>query len=174
MGITAKQRYAFRNGFKVKGVSADVAGGELDRIYRERGSLDPTLVVDEARPEDAQLHPVFEWQDEVAGEQWRRHQARNLIRSVEVVQEDKPATPVWINVQPASAAASYVPSDVVAVTPDFLAVAVSEAAKRLSAADEALGQLKRLAQEQGDDRAVLIAAAMSSLELAKQAVAQWH
>jgi hypothetical protein len=174
MGITAKQRYAFRNGFKVKGVSADVAGDELDRIYRERGSLDPTLVVEEARPEDAQLHPVFEWQDEVAGEHWRKHQARNLIRSVEVIQEDKPATTVWINVQPASAAASYVPSDVVAVTPDFLAVAVSEAAKRLSAADEALGQLKRLAQEQGDDRAVLIAAAMSSLELAKQAVAQWH
>ena len=173
MGLTAKQRYAFRNGTKIKGVSADVAGSELDRIYRDRGSLDPTLVVDEARPEDAQLHPVFEWQDEVAGENWRKYQARTLIRAVEVVKDDK-AAPVWINVQPASAAASYVPADVVAVTPDYLAVAVSEAAKRLAAADEALGQLKRLAQEQGDDRAVLIAAAMSSLELAKQAVAQWH
>jgi hypothetical protein len=173
MGITSKQRYAFRNGTKVKGVSADVAGSELDRIYRERGSLDPSLVVDEARPEDAQLHPAFEWHDEVAGENWRKYQARTLIRSVEVVKDDQQA-PVWINVQPTSMAASYVPADVVAITPDFLAVAVSEAAKRLSAAEDALSQLKRLAQEQGDDRAVLIAAAMSSLELAKQAVAQWH
>jgi hypothetical protein len=173
MGITSKQRYAFRTGTKIKGVSADVAGSELDRIYRERGSLDPTLVVDEARPEDAQLHPAFEWQDEVAGENWRKYQARTLIRSVEVVKDDQQA-PVWINVQPVSMAASYVLADVVAITPDFLAVAVSEAAKRLSAAEDALSQLKRLAHEQGDDRAVLIAAAMSSLELAKQAVAQWH
>ena len=174
MGITAKQRYAFRVGYKIRGVNAETVGNELDRIYQERNVLDPETVVEESRPEDAQLHPAFEWKDHIAGENWRKYQARSLIRSVEIIEEEKPATTVWINVQPSSAPASYVPAEIVAVTPDFLTVAVSEAAKRLSAAEDALAQLRRLAGDQGDHRDDLIATAISSLKLAKQAVAEWH
>lgn len=68
--------------WKVKGlykVSAQAAGEELDRIYEERGKCDAADVVDESRPEEALLHPCFEWNDPVAAELYRQQQARNLV-----------------------------------------------------------------------------------------------
>ena len=58
---------------------------ELQAIYDERGQLTPRLVVDIARPPKHPLHPRFEWNDAVAGEAWRREQARDLIQSVRIV-----------------------------------------------------------------------------------------
>jgi hypothetical protein len=72
------------------GVDAQTAGSELDRIRRRDGTIRPDVVVDEARPEEAPLHPAFEWRDPVAAEQWREHQATTLIKVVRVV----PAAPV--------------------------------------------------------------------------------
>jgi hypothetical protein len=84
--------YAFRieDGDEALGVDAQTAGSELDRIRRRDGTLRPDVVVDEARPEEAPLHPAFEWRDPVAAEQWREHQASTLIKVVRVV----PAAPV--------------------------------------------------------------------------------
>ena len=84
-------------------VSAQEAGEELDRIRSRYGTLQPAAVVDESRPEEAPLHPVFEWDDATAAEHYREHQATNLIKRVKVVVEpgsddDAPAaTPVRAN-----------------------------------------------------------------------------
>ncbi len=54
---------------------------ELETIRRSNnGLLDPVLVVDYARDEDTLLHNKFEWDDTVAGEQYRIWQARHIIR----------------------------------------------------------------------------------------------
>jgi hypothetical protein len=58
---------------------------QLNEISVKHGGLTPALVVDEARPETHPLHERFEWDDSVAGEAYRRDQARRLIRSVRVV-----------------------------------------------------------------------------------------
>lgn len=58
---------------------------QLQAVYDRRGQLTPAVVVDEARDEAHPLHSRFEWDDSVAGEQWRRSQAQELIRSVKVV-----------------------------------------------------------------------------------------
>lgn len=55
---------------------------ELLAIRSEHGALTPSAVVDAARPADHPLHPRFEWDDTVAGESWRRQQARLLIATV--------------------------------------------------------------------------------------------
>lgn len=55
---------------------------ELTRIYASRKALTPQLVVDAARPPGSPLHDRFEWDDSVAGEEYRRYQASKLIRSV--------------------------------------------------------------------------------------------
>lgn len=60
----------------------------LTRIYEKAGELTPELVVDEARPKTSELHHRFEWDDEIAGEAYRRVQAAELIRSVKVVFSD--------------------------------------------------------------------------------------
>lgn len=54
-------------------------------IYDENGKLTPELVVDVARREEHPLHTHFQWDDTIAAEQWRRHQAAELIRSVRIV-----------------------------------------------------------------------------------------
>lgn len=66
-------------------VPAQVAGEELDRIYQDRGKLDAADVVDESRPEEAVLHPCFEWDDPKAAELYRQQQARNLINCIVTV-----------------------------------------------------------------------------------------
>lgn len=73
--------------WKMKGlypVAAQAAGMELERIYKDHGRCDAADVVDESRPEEAVLHPCFEWRDHVAAEFYRQQQARNLacIRSM--------------------------------------------------------------------------------------------
>jgi hypothetical protein len=77
--------YRIDDGEESFGIDAQTAGSELDRIRRRDGTIRPDVVVDEARPEEAPLHPAFEWRDPVAAEQWREHQASTLIRVVRVV-----------------------------------------------------------------------------------------
>lgn len=59
--------------------------GTLTGIYQKHGELTPELVVEESRPETAPLHKKFEWDDAIAGEEYRRVQAAEIIRSVRVV-----------------------------------------------------------------------------------------
>lgn len=77
------------------GVDAQTAGTELERIRVSYGcnsftALTPKAVVEEARPEDAPLHPAFEWDNDTAAEKYREHQATNLIRRVRVVAAPAP------------------------------------------------------------------------------------
>jgi hypothetical protein len=59
---------------------------ELQAIYHQRGALNPTLVVDTARNSpESRLHQRFQWDDTVAGENYRLLQAQALIRSVRIV-----------------------------------------------------------------------------------------
>lgn len=71
-------------------VGAQIAGEELARIEKEKGSLTPEMVVDESREEDAPLHPVFELDDKKAAECYRIVQAGGLIRNVTVKIEEAP------------------------------------------------------------------------------------
>lgn len=72
-------------------VPAGVAGSELSRIRAEQGRFfAPAAVVHASRPEDAPLHPVFEWDDRKAAAAHREEQAKYLIRNVLVVNPEKP------------------------------------------------------------------------------------
>jgi len=51
----------------------------IDQIAEERGVCAPGDLVDHARPADSRLHPLFEWDDQKAAEQFRVSQARHLI-----------------------------------------------------------------------------------------------
>jgi len=66
----AQTEYTFRieDGDETLGIDAQTAGSELDRIRQRDGTIIPAVVVDEARPEEAPLHPAFEWRDSVAAE----------------------------------------------------------------------------------------------------------
>lgn len=57
---------------------------QLLAIRDEHGRLTAQVVVDSARPKGHPLHSRFEWSDKVAGEAYRREQAKELIRSVRI------------------------------------------------------------------------------------------
>lgn len=68
-------------------VDAQTAGEELQRIFAERGELEPADIVAESRDVGAPLHPCFEWNDEVAAEKYRQTQAAKIVRSILTVEE---------------------------------------------------------------------------------------
>jgi hypothetical protein len=61
----------------------------LDDIALRRGVLTPVVVVEEASSESHPLHDRFEWDDSIAGHEYRVIQAGYLIRSVKVVVGDE-------------------------------------------------------------------------------------
>ena len=52
---------------------------ELDRLYKKHGTVNQKMIVEKARAEKHPLHGYFEWNDAVAGEQFRLHQALTMI-----------------------------------------------------------------------------------------------
>lgn len=64
-------------------VDAQTAGEELERIAGKfGGDLQSKNIVDESRDENAVLHKCFEWDDTVAGELYRIHQADDIRRHI--------------------------------------------------------------------------------------------
>lgn len=78
-------------------IDAQVAGDELERIRtHNNGRLESLDVVEAARPEEAPLHPAFEWDDAKAAEAFRVEQAKYIIRHVDVVMDSKAGEPTPI------------------------------------------------------------------------------
>ena len=78
--------YKWKIGTRHK-TDAEVAARVMNRLASEQ-RLNAETLVNVSRPEDAPLHDEFEWRDGVAAENWRMHQARNLINAIVVIDED--------------------------------------------------------------------------------------
>jgi EAL domain-containing protein (putative c-di-GMP-specific phosphodiesterase class I) len=76
--------YGWRAGSQIS-IDAQTAGEALARIEKSHnGLLEPEMVVDAARDEASPLHPHFEWDDAAAAEEFRKDQARELVRALTV------------------------------------------------------------------------------------------
>ena len=148
-------KYQFTKGlkeFSEDAITAQDAGEELARIHAERDRLTPQVVVDESRPEDAPLHPAFEWDNHLAGERYRHIQARDLIKTVEVIQPAKNAPepePAYVNVS--KSARRYEPMTEVVKSPQMFESAFLQACERLRAAARAMEQLQQIAKRERPD-----------------------
>lgn len=83
-------------------MKANVITAELKRIASEHGGiLRPADVIAEARPAKSVLHSRFEWDDTVAGREYRLWQARHLIRvCVEVSPRNNTPMEVFVSLTP--------------------------------------------------------------------------
>jgi hypothetical protein len=61
---------------------------EIGRIEQEE-ELTAEAVLENARDKHNVLHGFFDWNDEIAGEKWRLHQARMLINEIKIVIDSK-------------------------------------------------------------------------------------
>jgi len=69
-----------------RSVDAQLFGDTVEAVSeRNNGVCPPSALVDEARPDESPLHPMFEWDDWVAAEAFRRDQARHHIRELRIV-----------------------------------------------------------------------------------------
>lgn len=117
---------------KMYPVPAQTAGEELSRIYRERGELQAADVVEESRPENAPLHPCFEWDDWKAAEKYREEQARGIIQCVVAVQDTANRGPMevraFVHVED-----SYRPTEIVVSEAELKAAYIADALRYVEA-----------------------------------------
>lgn len=72
--------YQIRGASKIRGVPVQIVSQELQTLAAANDNdLTPAAVLEAARPADATLHPLFDWDNRKAGERWRLYQARTLI-----------------------------------------------------------------------------------------------
>ena len=58
---------------------------ELDRLIdKYNGFVTPAEIVKEAKNKDNPLHGWFDWDNNIASEKWRMHQARVLIGTIKI------------------------------------------------------------------------------------------
>lgn len=113
-------------------------------------SATPSEIVDKARDNGTELHKCFEWDDAVAAEKHRLHQARQLVCHLvirETVQEDKP--PIRFFFKPDSGA-GYQPTRIIVRNQDSYQSLLADAMRDLEALRvkyRSLSELERVFDE---------------------------
>lgn len=97
--------------WKIKGLYK----ADAETVYKEITALgesfSPADIVEAARNESSELHKCFEWDDSIAAEKYREHQARMVIAQLVVRTETTDNTPVSVRViSSANAMNSYMPT----------------------------------------------------------------
>lgn len=165
----AEYKWAAGCRIAAKTLAPQVAGDALDKLQEGNGGrLTPRVVVDAARPIDAALHPVFEWDDLRAAELFREDQARHVISSIRVVQPrtDPKAAPQMLHAYVSliedldgEKTRAYVPMTRVVNDPDLLQRALEQAGAELRALEDryrefdAIARAVRAAREQVESAA---------------------
>jgi len=142
--------FTWRRGSRVK-LDATIAGLELSRIQEERGKLEAASIVDAARPEDAPLHPAFVWDDSIAGERYRQWQARDMVRSLQVVYEDTEPEPAYVHVR-YDDGGQYQPVSVVVQDVDMYDRAMDELRGKVRGLLYSIEALRRAARDAGQQK----------------------
>lgn len=77
-------KYEWRLKSLAKNIDPDLAVQELERIESVYGVLSAENILSESRNDNAILHPLFEWQENVAAEKYRMQQARFILNNIHV------------------------------------------------------------------------------------------
>ena len=84
--------------WKVKGFFK----ADAETVYKEITALgesfSPEQIVEAAKDKNSELHKCFTWDDTVAAESWRRHQARILVAQLVIRTETSDNEPVAVRV----------------------------------------------------------------------------
>lgn len=115
MDRKGKKKFSRKHGFHSK-MNAQIVGEEIERLQKKHGiKFNAETFVNESKPVNAPCHGCFEWDDSIAGHNWRVHQGRNEIASIEVTYLDGPehkAIPasLWVREPEPGEPGAYIPS----------------------------------------------------------------
>lgn len=154
-------------------VPREVVAATLEKIrLAHGGKLRPRDTVDDARAEQSEIHPIFTWDDEIAGDNWRLQEARDLIRSVQVEFNGRKVRQYYsVPVVPREES-HYLPHQVLVEQPDEFESAFDQLLKLSKAVLRDLEDLKHIAMSSPDhgDRLAMIALAQEAFSAAAAAV----
>lgn len=154
-----------------RGVEAGAAYAELEAIRERDGIVRPAAVVDASRPDDATLHPIFEWDDFLAAERHREWQARQIIRAVKIVESSGQESRAYVNVSVESQPAGYQSTEIAVQRPDEWLDALRMFERKISELRRTVEELEMLAtQSESHDRLASLAVAARALQLAESAL----
>lgn len=153
----------------------DGVQAEIQRLYDERGKVTSTDLVEAAQSEDSPAHAGFEWDDAVAGREYRLNQARRWLRVCTVIYEDQPQRLVHVprvfTHDNNERDGDYKPIAVVATIPDEFDRALNAAISKLYAARRAVDELRTAASKAPSaDRSEMIAQISKGLDLLESAM----
>ena len=129
-------------------VSAQDAGDHIEELRKEHeDEYLPKVILEDSRPEDALLHPCFEWNDEIAAEKYRLQQSGNIIRNLTIVHVDNDQTPpkvlklrAYVSTNDGNDKANYQP----------ITMALSNEVTRYQVLKNAVAELKRFEEKYKD------------------------
>lgn len=84
--------------WKIKGLYKADAETVYSEITAIGDSFSPEQIVEAARDENTELHKCFTWDDTVAAQKYREHQARMLVASLVIKTETSDKEPVAVRV----------------------------------------------------------------------------
>jgi hypothetical protein len=137
MSTTATRQFTARKGSRITDEQAQRYGPRIAALQDAEGVIDPASVVKDARCPSSPLHEAFEWDDGVAAEKYRLHQARRLLASIEVTIEGDPeanepqTVRAFYHVETPEHARSYVALETVQTNTSYRHQIVEDALRRL-------------------------------------------
>jgi len=84
------EKIKWKQNVPTNGIDAAKAYAALEAIRAKNNGLTDDAIVQASAPKNHALHKWFQWDDSEAATEYRREQARKLIRSLEVVYEEAP------------------------------------------------------------------------------------
>lgn len=129
-------------------ISADIVGKHFEKLEKKHGQLNREIVLESARPEKSPIHDLFEWNDSVAAENYRLHQATLLICNLDVVTEKEDEKPIicraYVNVTD-ERKGSFLNTTMAFQNEDTKNIVLNRAYRELKAFEEKYRNLKEFA-----------------------------
>lgn len=157
-------------------------------LYNKHGKVETLALVEAAKPKDSPAHAGFEWDNKVAGHQYRLWQGRKWLRVVTIVHEEKEdrlihVPKIMMNTnaegqkadEKESLEGHYQAVSVLVERPDEFEVALREAEMRLRSAKRSLDELYSAAQRKGiPDHVAIIAQISNATRMWAEALQAMH
>ena len=159
----------------MKANTKDAVQAAIQNLYdRNNGGITAMMVLTAATNKRSALHPKFEWDDSKAGNEYRLEQARRLIRTVRIIEDDKPAQLIHVPSidRSESFEGVYKAASVIVLNKTDFQLALDAALTRLQSAQRAVEELRSASQD--DDTLSKIMLAYEALATANNALNAVH
>lgn len=136
--------YKWKDARQIK-ANADEAAQVMNQLA-ERGALTAENLVEASKPIDAPLHNDFEWDNDKAASEYRKHQARNIINALVIVPDENVQTkePVRAYFQIEDGGKRYTQLTAIMESPSQMEMLLRTALNELAAFKKKYGLLREL------------------------------